>query len=155
MTLPERISNQLQDAHLCRGKEIQAEEAGLWVGVKLTDWDRLGCLLTRLDLKHTDGRPFTLDPARIEEEITYLGERLKVIETEQRQGRTILRSALPRNDQTLISFFEMTLDRDDGVSMIRWAYNRTAGERVSTPAPLTRDSLERLLADLIELIQEN
>jgi hypothetical protein len=55
----------------------------------------------------------------------------------------------------VISFFEMVLDADKGLSLVRYAYDRGLGERASVPATLTMDCLTRLLDDLIELFREN
>ena len=153
MTLAKRITDQLQKAPSGHPGEIQAAGGEFRVEVKLADCDRLGCLLNSLELENSQGGPLALDPSRIEGQVTYLGERLEVIETEGKTGRTILRSAPPRIDGNTISFFEMVLDPDEGLSMARYEYDRERRERTSVPAPLARETLERLLNDLIELAQ--
>ncbi|MEE9611866.1 MAG: hypothetical protein V3W19_11475 [Desulfatiglandales bacterium] len=154
MTLAKSITDQLQKAPSGHPGEIQAAGDEFRVEVKLADCDRLGCLLNRLELEQSQGGLPALDASSIEGQITYLGERLEVIETEGRKGRTILRSAPPRINGDVTSFFEMVLDPVDGLSLVRYEYDRQRGERIPVAAALARDTLERLINDLIELAQK-
>ena len=147
MDLTKRIKEQLQKAPSDQAVEIGASEEKLRVEVKLADSSRLGCLLDRLHLEHTESGQLAIDPVEIVEQITYLGERLEIIETEGKEGMTILRSTPPRADGEVISFYEMVLDE----SLVRYKYDPKTEERTPMPAPLTRDTLERLIGDLIEL----
>jgi hypothetical protein len=149
----EHIINQVQRVLSCPGGETQAVVGDLRVRLKLADWDRLGCLLERLEIKHAQGGPLGLDPARIEGKVTYLGEALAVIEAEEDGKKAILRSAPPRRDGEVVCFFEMVLDRLEGLSLVRYAYDRVRGERLIVPAPLSISTLDRLLTDLIDLAQ--
>jgi hypothetical protein len=133
--------------------EIQAMVGDLQVRMKLADRDRLGCLLERLEIKHAQGTPLGLDPTRIAGKVTYLGEALAVIEAEENGKKAILRSAPPRRDGEVICFFEMVLDRSEGLSLVRYAFDRVRGERLTTPAPLTISTLDRLLTDLMALAE--
>jgi hypothetical protein len=152
MNITKRISNQLQRAPCDQAVKILASDEKLRVEVKLEDSGRLGCLLDRLNLEHTEDGHVMIDPVQIEGKITYLGERLEVIETEARQGRTILRSSPPRVEGEVISFFEMVVDGFKKLSLKRYEYDPKIGERMPVPAPLTRDTLERLINDLIERV---
>jgi len=133
--------------------EIQTVVGGLRVCLKLADWDRLGCLLERFEMKHAHGGSLGLDPARIAEKVTYLGEALAVIEVEEDGKKAILRSTPPRRDGELVCFFEMVLDRSEGLSLVRYVYDRLRGERLTVPAPLTISTLDRLLTDLLALAE--
>ena len=127
----------------------------LRISVNFADLDRLGFLIKRLDVGHSLKAPLAFDPGRIEGQVTYLGERLQVIETEGNKGRSILRSAPPRIEGEVISFFEIALDQAKGLSLVRYEYDRQRRVRTSVPLPLARDTLERLLVDLIGLAGEN
>lgn len=152
MTLTKRIKDQLQKVPSDQAAEILGFDENLRVKVKLADCGRLGCLLNRLNLEPAEDGQLPLDPVQIEEQVTYLGEGLKVIETEGEDGTTILRSSPPRVDGEVTSFFEMVLDPSRGLSLVRYKYGPKTGERTPVPAPLTRDALERLISDLIELL---
>jgi hypothetical protein len=54
-----------------------------------------------------------------------------------------------------VSFFEMALDGPEGLSLTRLAYDRVLGQRSPVPVCLTRDTLERLLADLVDLASDH
>jgi hypothetical protein len=149
----EHIIDQIQRILSSPDEEIQAKVGDLRVGLKLADRDRLGCLLEKLEIKHAQGNPLGLDPPRIAGKVTYLGEALAVIEVEGSGEKAILRSAPPRKDGELVSFFEMVLDRSEGISLVRYVYDRIRGERLAVPAPLTISTLVRLLTDLIDLAE--
>jgi hypothetical protein len=155
MARAEQIISQIQKESAGQVKEVLAVDGDLQVRVKLADSDRLGCLLEKLEMKGTNGHELNLDPARVEKEVTYLGEPLRIIELEKFFGRAILRSFPPRMENGTVSFFEMTLDRSEGLSLTRLSYDRSRGERSLIPAPFTRETLERLLTDLVYLIREN
>ncbi len=151
MSLKKRINEQLQKAPPDQAVAVGASEGKLRLEVKLADSSRLGCLLDSLQLEHTEGDPLGVDPVQVVERITYLGERLEIIESEGNEGMTILRSTPPRVDGEVVSFYELVLDRSTRLSLVRYKHDPRTKKRTPMPAPLTRDSLERLISDLIEL----
>jgi hypothetical protein len=155
MPIAKHIIEQIQKGHFGQSGVIQAVEGEFHVEVKMADCDRLGCLLNSLDLKRTDGGDLALDPIQLVNQVTYLGERLEVIENDRGTGRTILRSSPPRIEGDIISFFEMVIDTAKGLSLVRYKYDCQVGERQNELAPLTCDTVERLINDFIELLREN
>jgi hypothetical protein len=155
MSLTKRINEQLQKAPPDKAVAVGASEEKLRLEVNLADSSRLGCLLDTLHLEHTEGGPLAVDPVQVVERITYLGERLEIIETEGNGGMTILRSTPPRVDGEVISFYEMVLDRSTRLSLGRYKHDPRTKTRIPMPAPLARDTLERLISDLIELAGGN
>jgi hypothetical protein len=148
-----RITDQLLNASSERPAEVESLCGDYRVGVRLADWDRLGCLLDGLEMRHCRGEPLPIDPARAAARISYLGETLEIIEIEEAEGRAVLRSNPPRTEEARISFFEMVLDRGEGLSLTRYVYDRQRSERSPVPASITRETLERLLQDLNALVQ--
>jgi hypothetical protein len=146
---PETIIDQIKKGPAGEGGEINAGDSDLRLYIKLADWDRLGCLVERVEMKGR--RPLSLDPHRITREVTYLGEALRVIERDEKDKKTILRSHAPLKEGDRISFYEMVLDSTAGFSLVRFAYDRKLGERFSVPASLTRETLERLITNLVRL----
>ncbi len=151
----ENIVKQLQNWPAGQAGEFLASDGELQVSVKMADSDRLGCLLERLEMKGTGGHPLALDPVRVEQEVTYLGEPLKIVELEKYRGKALLRSFPPRRENGTVLFFELVIDRNEGLSLHRFAYDRSLGTRSHTPVPVTRDTLERLLADLVSWASAN
>jgi hypothetical protein len=152
MALIQDIKDQMASVPPGRPTEIQATEGKLRVEMTLEDCDRLGCLFKRLDLEWTQAGKHAIDPARIESVITYLGEKLQLLETEGERGKTILRSTPPRVDKEATSFFEMVLNPSGGLSLVRYKFDPETGERTSVAAPLTRETVERLVSDLIHVV---
>jgi hypothetical protein len=153
MSLTKEITEQLEIASPDQAVDIRVADEDLRVELDLADWGRLGCLLDRLEIRHThEGGP-AIDPVQITERITYLEEKLRIVEREGERGRTILRSSPPRVDGEVISFFEIVLDRATGLSLRRYRYDHRTEERTPAAAPLSRATLERLVGDLITLAQ--
>lgn len=155
MTLTKRITDQLAGAASGRPTKIQASDGNLRLELTLEDCDRLGCLFKRLDLEWPLGGKLAVDPARIESRITYLGEKLQLLETEGEKGRTILRSVPPRVEQEATSFFEMVVNPSKGLSLVRYKFDPDTGERTEVAASLTRETVERLVKDLIEALPQS
>jgi hypothetical protein len=151
----ENIMEQVRKGPWEPNKQFLASDGSLQVRVQLADWDRLGCLLERLEIRPTDGCSLKIDPLSIEKEIHYLGEPLKIIEMEKSQGKALLRSFPPRRENGTVHFFELVIDPQEGLSLNRLSYDRTLGSRTQTPVSLTRETLERLLADLLSLASKN
>ncbi len=151
MTPTEQIRTQLEQGPAGGGGAILVGDRDIEVRLRLADWDRLGCLLERLELSHARGLPLQIAPAAIADMITYLGETLRVIETEEARGRALLRSARPTVRGGKPEYFEVILDPTPGLTLSRHAYDSERGERVAIPAPLTRQALERLVEDLLVL----
>jgi len=151
MTLAKSINDQLQNASPNQAVEVRAFDEKLRLEVKLADCGRLGCLLDSLNLEHIQDGQLAVNAVQVAERITYLEERLDIIESEGEKGRTLLRSTPPKVDGQAVSFFEMVLDRSTRLSLVRYRYDANSGERTPVSAPLTRDTLERLIGDLLEL----
>ena len=154
MSLTNNIMEQLQEAPPDQATDIRASDENLRMNLKLADWGRLGCLLARLDIEHTHEGRLKIDAAQISKRISYLEERLEIIESEGGEGRTILRSSPPRVDGEVISYFEVVLERSTRLSLVRYSYDPKIEERKPAPAPLARNTLERLVGDLITMVEE-
>ncbi len=150
MTPTEQIRTQLEHGP-AGGGEIQVSQGDLAVRARLADWDRLGCLLDWVELHHRRGLPLRIDPDSVAEKVGYLGETLRVIETEWARGRALLRSARPLLREGSPSYFEVILDPALGLSLRRYAYDLGRGVRAAMTAPLTRQAFERLVEDLLAL----
>jgi hypothetical protein len=146
---PATVIDQVRKGPAGQGGEIHAGDSDLRLYIKLADWDRLGCLVERVEMKKSC--PLLLDPDRITQEITYLGEGLRVIERDEKERKTVLRSHSPLKEGSRISFFEMVLHPAEGLSFVRFAYDREMGKRFPIPSSLTRNTLERLITDLMRL----
>ncbi len=125
------------------------------IRLSLADLDRLGCLLEKAELKPAAGVHLDVDPAGLGQRLSYLGEILAIIEQDKKEGRAVLRSSPPSADDTCTYFFELVLDRNEGLSLARYAYDRVGRERKMMAAPLTTHALGRLIDDLKSLASGN
>jgi hypothetical protein len=154
MSLTRNMMEQLQKAPPDHAADIRVSDEKLCLNLKLADWGRLGCLFSRFDMEHAREGQLKIDPDRISKKLSYLEERLELIESEGGEGKTILRSFPPKTEGEVISFYEVVLDRSTRLSLTRYRYDTKTGERLPMPASLGRESLERLLSDLIKMAQE-
>jgi hypothetical protein len=121
------------------------------IRLSLADLDRLGCLLEKAELKPAPGVHLHIDAADLGQRLSYLGEILAIIEHDKKEGRAVLRSSPPSTDDTHTYFFELVVDRNEGLSLARHAYDRVRQERKMVAAPLTTYALGRLIHDLKKL----
>jgi hypothetical protein len=85
------------------------------------------------------------------EQITYLRERLEVVDHDRRGMYVQLRSLPPYKDDTQIQFNEISIGRNK-VVVKRIAFFRKDETKHQVPLRLSEDQLQRLLHDLRDLI---
>jgi len=124
------------------------------IRLNLADIDRLGCLLDRAELKPAPASELIIEPKSLESTFTYLGESLVLIEHAQDEGKAILRSRPPLLEGSQIQYYELVVDRSEGLSLTRYAYDSVACQRTPVAAPLTMHALGRLIDDLKRLAAE-
>ena len=151
MHLVQELNQRLREIPSDQAAAIRVSDGRVKIDLRLSDWNRLGCLLERLTLEPHCCDQLSFDPAKIVAEITYLEEGLAIIETEIESGRAVLRSSPPRINGNTTSFFEVDLNRRQGLSLRRYNYDRDLGERFPISAPLSNATLERLISDLSRL----
>ena len=126
------------------------------VTVVVEDADRLGVLAGPVTATRPEGSPANV-PAQAAEAVrrlTYLQEPLAVIESEDRRGRAILRSAAPRPaDGGGREYNEAILDGGGSVSIRRYRAE-SGSRRKSVPSNLSRDTLGRLSDDLVDILDK-
>jgi hypothetical protein len=154
MSLTRNMMEQLQRAPFDQAADIRVSDETLRLDLKLADWGRLGCLLSWFDMEQAREGQLKINPDQISKTISYLEEGVEIIESEGGEGKTILHSSPPRTDGDVISFYEVVLDRATRLSLTRYRYEHRTDERTSLPASLARETLERLLRDLIQMAEE-
>ena len=120
--------------------------------IRLSDCDRIRCLLDDLEIRPSNGERFAVEPWHLQKTLLYLEGGLVVTESGGAEKRTVLRSATPRMMGTKIAFFEIVVDPGDGITVGQVLYDRVTGERGKAPAAMSRDVLERLANDLTDLL---
>jgi hypothetical protein len=83
--------------------------------------------------------------------LTYLNERLEIVDHDRRGMYIQLRSLPPYKDDAQIQFNEISIGRDR-VEVKRIAFSRRDEIKQQVPLSLTEDLLERLMADLREVL---
>ena len=88
---------------------------------------------------------------RLAKRLTYLMETLVVLEVDAHGGRVELRSGTPTARQGKRTYYELHLRRDATLTLDRVAFDEDARRRDKVACQLTREALERLVDDLVEL----
>ncbi len=120
--------------------------------IRLRDCDRIRCLFDLFEIRPSNGERFAVEPSRLQKTLLYLEGGLIVTEIGGPEKRTVLRSATPRMIGTKIAFFEIVVDPAAGITVGQVLYDRVSGERMREPTAMSRDTLERLAADLTDLL---
>ncbi len=81
--------------------------------------------------------------------VTYLMEPLVVLEHDTQAGEVELRSQSPTPRGQLKSYYEVRITKHGVLTMTRIVYDSATQVRSTTPCQLTRESLERLVDDLV------
>jgi len=135
---------------------IEAATPAGRVSVGIDDADRLGVLAGPITATRPEGSPANV-PAQAAEAVrrlTYLQEPLAVIESEDRRGRAILRSAAPRQTSSGgREYNEAILDGGGSISIRRFRAESGARRR-AVPSNLSRDTLGRLTDDLVDILEK-
>ena len=126
------------------------------VSVVVEDADRLGVLAGPITATRPEGSPANV-PAQAAEAVrrlTYLQEPLAVIESEDRRGRAIVRSAAPRTTSSGgREYNEAILDGGGSISIRRFRAE-SGSRRKAVPSNLSRDTLGRLTDDLVDILDK-
>jgi len=121
----------------------------------LTESDRLGCSLERIEFRTNLAQPLDSDALwqladRIAKRIQYLLESLEPIELDRPQQVALIRSRPPAEEDQAKLYYEATLDSSGQLVLRRW--RRTATEREPERMVLTFQTLRKLADDVVELL---
>ena len=136
------------------------EHGPISVEAHALEFDRLGCSFAELTVRSIE--PVEKEPSvkaraeRMADSVTYLMERLALVEIDEASQRAQLRSAPPWQAGGAVEYYEAFLSSEmDGTLQVHLArYRQDAGaqRRRSVPLNLTREVLQRLLDDLAEVV---
>ncbi len=91
---------------------------------------------------------------RLTGRITYLMERIAVIEVDAAGGSALLRSAPPGLREEFRFYYEAVLRRPGTLTLTRYRYHNGDRERTEVPCNLTLEVFERLVDDLAKTMRE-
>lgn len=85
--------------------------------------------------------------------ITYLMEPLRVLEVDEDAGELEIRSSPPSQREQVRYYYELRLSCTGSLSLQRIAFDEIARLKKSVPCQLTREALERLIDDIVDVIE--
>lgn len=133
--------------------DVNFDEAELHC--RFTQVDRLACEVNAIVVASPKCQQLTVEQLRtmargLSEQLTYLEERLVVLEVDREAPEVQLRSLPPRDEGAARCYFEVRAGRQ-GISLRR--FRKVPGEpRRVIPATLTRDVFFRVCSDLVAAV---
>ncbi|MCA9227948.1 MAG: hypothetical protein KDA47_20145 [Planctomycetales bacterium] len=145
----DRISSAGSGSH-----SFSIETAGGKLDCDVSQADSIGCAVDRLRWRTDQLNNATADRLRqtgqrFADRARYLLEPLAPVECDAEAGVLRMRSAPPSRDESGSRYYEVDVQRDEGVIFSRYAA-RPGQPRESAPAHFTRETLGRLADDIIE-----
>ena len=159
-TIRESLERQLHDLetsnHAGAG-HLSHQVQAVQLRARLQSVDRLACELENVTVAVPRFAAYTTEQLRqfadrLADDLSYLEERLVVLEVDRLANHVQLRSGQPRQEAERRSYFEVYVSRQ-GIDLSR--YQKEPGsERERIPAVLSRDTVCRLCVDLLTATQE-
>ena len=150
--LTEQLDQLLTSNH-CGAGTVSTDFAGCRINARLASVDRLACELELLKVTPAT----SIAPERLKgladqlaEQLSYLEERLIVLEVDPVAAKAQLRSRQPRLSGDTRSYFEVGVGRES-VTLQRFVWRRTSG-REAVPVALTRSVFVRASLDVADLL---
>lgn len=135
--------------------KLTVSDHGVKVHVELEDFDRLGCLLKGLEIftESPCGDKIESQANSIMDNITYLIDRLAVVELDNLNHQLLLRSERPLKDENFILYDEIILDKGNHLRLQRVCFDMEGRERRDISSNLSLDLLAKLVTDLVHCMQ--
>ena len=105
-------------------------------------------------LTPSGGARILVEPAEVARRLAYLEGGLTVVEVEGPGKRAVLKSAVVRREGGTRQFLEVRIDPVDGITLAHYRYDDAAGNRKGIACPMTYDTLDRLVSDLLDVLQD-
>ena len=161
MNISQMLANQIREPGCFTGaaRHFAATDRGVTVHCDVTNAERLGCALSRLEMLKESGKPLSdsllLDHAnRICGKVNYLLEPLKVVEFDRLTHTALVRSDKPRKKGELVSYYELLAAADAKTVLRRVGFDTATRKYRALDLVLTGDQLEQLIDDLANIVRE-
>lgn len=148
--------DELVSANHCGAGPLALTAGQTELRIRLTSVDRLACELESLSVTNPGfGRRSTDELNKmadlLADKLSYLEERLIVLEVDDVAADVQMRSESPHVDDSVRSYFEVHVGRS-GITLQRFA-KQDGQPRQTVPAALTRRILSRACVDLVDVAE--
>lgn len=154
MTPPKHIGNEMiSSLDAAQGGTVRLEHQGLDIILTTAETDRLGVLVSELAL---NGIRALADPGlhhrlqALTGRLDYLSEPLRLVEHDPVSTGALLRSSQPRRRGDSREYFELRVQRTGHSAFTRFRQPAGSLPRTSVPFLIDRETLARLIDDLVE-----
>lgn len=154
-SLKEQLDQLLAVNH-CGAGSIMGSVGRTEIRARISSVDRLACEAELISCTDPSFNAMPIEEMQkigdnLAERLSYLEERLIVLETDPCAKQVQLRSEAPRDEARRRTYFEIQIGKS-GVTLQRFSKQPEA-QRVPIPAAFTRDVFTRVCADLVGAIQ--
>ncbi len=141
-----------------KGYRLSEQEGPVAATVVIPDMDKYSLVVSSIELEHRDFKPtapvaelLSRQAEIISKNVTYLKEKLVLIELDELNGAAQIRSAAPWCENGSVQYFELLLQEGRRAILKRYEKRQTENERQDVPFLLTEDIFPRLMDDLSKI----
>jgi len=163
MTPGKTTVQRLQD-YLCKqesndaGYQFSCDLKGLKIQINVKEFDKFSFIVESLRVERSNDFESAPDVLRkqadfLKANLTYLLENLEVFEIDNLQSKAQLRSHIPEDDNSSLSYFEIMIEGRRGVALERVVFDKKKKQRKNATFHLTNETLTRTIDDFVKAIE--
>ncbi len=139
------------------GYQFSCDLKGLKIQINVKEFDKFSFIVETLRIERSDdlqsGSDFLRKQADfLKSNLTYLLDNIEVCEIDSRQSRAQLRSRIPEENDSSLSYFEIMIE-GRRVALERVVFDKQKKQRKNTTFHLTNETLSRTIDDFVKAIE--
>jgi len=149
--LSKQNSNDADYQFSCELKEFRIQ-------VNLNEFDKFSLVVETLQVEWINAFESCPDLVRkqadfLKNNLTYLLENFEVFEIDKLQSKAQLRSHVPDEDDTSLSYFEIIITGGRSITLARWVFDKDSKQKKPGNFQLTNEILEKIINDFVKTIE--
>ena len=162
MTPGKTTVQRLQD-YLCKqesndaGYQFSCDLRGLKIQINVKEFDKFSFIVETLRIERSDNLQSGSDLRKqadfLKSNLTYLLDNIEVFEIDSLQSKAQLRSRIPEENDSSLSYFEIMIEGRRGVALERVVFDKQKKQRKNATFHLTNETLTRTIDDFVKAIE--
>ncbi|MCH6560569.1 hypothetical protein IH799_09470 [candidate division KSB1 bacterium] len=140
------------------GYQFSCDLKGLKIQINVKEFDKFSFIVETLRIERSDdlqsGSDFLRKQADfLKSNLTYLLDNIEVFEIDSLQSKAQLRSRIPEENDSSLSYFEIMIEGRRGVALERVVFDKQKKQRKNATFHLTHETLTRTIDDFVKAIE--
>jgi len=140
------------------GYQFSCDLKGRNIQINVKEFDKFSFIVESLRIERSDGLQSGSDFLRkqadfLKSNLTYLLDNIEVFEIDSLQSRAQLRSRIPEENDSSLSYFEIMIEGRRGIALNRVVFDKKKKQRKNTTFHLTNETLTRTIDDFVKVIE--